>query len=58
MYHSSATLLPDGSVFVAGSNPNVDVIDDWNNASYVHKVSEPLKMFEIIHQADKSPSFV
>jgi hypothetical protein len=25
MYHSSATLLPDGSVFVAGSNPNSDV---------------------------------
>ena len=25
MYHSSALLLPDGSVMVAGSNPNVDV---------------------------------
>ncbi|KAF5368716.1 hypothetical protein D9615_010316 [Tricholomella constricta] len=25
MYHSSAILLPDGSVLVAGSNPNVDV---------------------------------
>lgn len=25
MYHSTATLLYDGSVFVAGSNPNVDV---------------------------------
>lgn len=25
MYHSSALLLPDGSVFVAGSNPNADV---------------------------------
>ncbi|KAL5507236.1 hypothetical protein ACEPAH_6692 [Sanghuangporus vaninii] len=24
MYHSSATLLPDGSVFVTGSNPNAD----------------------------------
>jgi len=24
MYHSAATLLPDGSVFVAGSNPNAD----------------------------------
>jgi hypothetical protein len=24
MYHSSATLLPDGSVFVGGSNPNSD----------------------------------
>ncbi|KAF9482234.1 copper radical oxidase [Pholiota conissans] len=26
MYHSSALLLPDGSVFVSGSNPNPDVI--------------------------------
>ncbi|KAH9985645.1 glyoxal oxidase [Russula compacta] len=25
MYHSSAVLLPDGSVMVAGSNPNIDV---------------------------------
>ncbi|KAI0051619.1 copper radical oxidase, partial [Auriscalpium vulgare] len=25
LYHSSAVLLPDGSVFVAGSNPNIDV---------------------------------
>lgn len=25
LYHSSALLLPDGSVMVAGSNPNVDV---------------------------------
>ncbi|OBZ70682.1 Galactose oxidase [Grifola frondosa] len=24
MYHSSASLLPDGSVYVAGSNPNAD----------------------------------
>jgi len=24
MYHSSATLLPDGSVFISGSNPNAD----------------------------------
>ncbi|CUA72303.1 hypothetical protein RSOLAG22IIIB_00968 [Rhizoctonia solani] len=26
MYHSAATLLPDGSVFVSGSNPNADFI--------------------------------
>ncbi|KAI0287184.1 glyoxal oxidase [Russula brevipes] len=25
MYHSSAILLPDGSVMIAGSNPNIDV---------------------------------
>ncbi|KAH9002019.1 glyoxal oxidase [Lactarius hatsudake] len=27
MYHSTASLLPDGSVLVAGSNPNSDYID-------------------------------
>lgn len=26
MYHSSATLLPDGSVFSSGSNPNADFV--------------------------------
>ena len=26
MYHSAATLLPDGSVFVSGSNPNPDTV--------------------------------
>ena len=26
MYHSSATLLPDGSIFSSGSNPNADFI--------------------------------
>lgn len=25
MYHSTATLLPDGRVMIAGSNPNADV---------------------------------
>jgi len=28
MYHSSATLLPDGSVFIAGSNPHADFTPD------------------------------
>ncbi|CAE6410335.1 unnamed protein product [Rhizoctonia solani] len=26
MYHSAATLLPDGSVFISGSNPNADFV--------------------------------
>jgi len=26
LYHSSATLLPDGSVFISGSNPNPDFV--------------------------------
>lgn len=28
MYHSTASLLPDGSVIVAGSNPNADYTPD------------------------------
>jgi hypothetical protein len=45
MYHSTATLLSDGSVFVAGSNPNVDVIDDSNNASYVFHTEYRVERF-------------
>ena len=26
MYHSSATLLPDGSILSSGSNPNADYV--------------------------------
>lgn len=33
----AATILPDGSVFIAGSNPNADVITEANNASYPFK---------------------
>ncbi|GAA5992539.1 hypothetical protein JCM5350_008272 [Sporobolomyces pararoseus] len=45
MYHSTATLLFDGSVFVAGSNPNVDVINDQNNASYVFHTEYRIERF-------------
>ncbi|GAA5830418.1 hypothetical protein JCM3766R1_002709 [Sporobolomyces carnicolor] len=45
MYHSTATLLYDGSVFVAGSNPNVDVIDDQNNASYIFHTEYRVERF-------------
>ncbi|GAA5962707.1 hypothetical protein JCM3765_006173 [Sporobolomyces pararoseus] len=45
MYHSTATLLFDGSVFVAGSNPNVDVINDQNNASYVFHTEYRVERF-------------
>ncbi|KAG8925018.1 hypothetical protein FRC02_009973 [Tulasnella sp. 418] len=34
MYHSSATILPDGSVFVSGSNPNPDYVDPSTGAKY------------------------
>ncbi|KAK4698401.1 hypothetical protein P7C70_g7874, partial [Phenoliferia sp. Uapishka_3] len=45
MYHSSATLLPDGSVFIAGSNPNPDVITEANNASYPYKTEYRAERF-------------
>ncbi|SCZ96458.1 BZ3500_MvSof-1268-A1-R1_Chr8-2g10206 [Microbotryum saponariae] len=45
MYHSSATLLADGSVFLAGSNPNADVITEFNNASYPYKTEYRAEIF-------------
>lgn len=40
LYHSTALLLPDGSVFVAGSNPNVDV-----NTSTVYPTTYDSEIF-------------
>ncbi|SCV67311.1 BQ2448_5957 [Microbotryum intermedium] len=37
MYHSTASLLADGSVVVAGSNPNGDVVTEENNSTYLFK---------------------
>jgi hypothetical protein len=45
LYHSSATLLPDGSVFIAGSNPNADVITEENNPTYVYKTEYRAEIF-------------
>ncbi|GAA5839666.1 hypothetical protein JCM9279_005134 [Rhodotorula babjevae] len=45
MYHSVATLLNDGSVWVGGSNPNVDVITPENNASYPFKTEFRVERF-------------
>lgn len=37
MYHSVATLLPDGSVFVSGSNPNAGMfVALWVISSITH----------------------
>ncbi|GAA5992156.1 hypothetical protein JCM11641_003258 [Rhodosporidiobolus odoratus] len=41
LYHSVATLVKDGSVWIGGSNPNVDVITEQNNATYPYKVRWP-----------------
>lgn len=43
MYHSSATLLPDGSVMVSGSNPNSD---------YVNKTMEPQAVYVTQYQVE------
>jgi hypothetical protein len=40
LYHSSAMLLPDGSVMVAGSNPNVDV-----NTSTIYPTTYQAEIF-------------
>ncbi|KAG8896391.1 hypothetical protein FRB99_008918 [Tulasnella sp. 403] len=34
MYHSSSTLLPDGSVWISGSNPNPDFVSPSSGAKY------------------------
>ncbi|GJN94121.1 hypothetical protein Rhopal_007195-T1 [Rhodotorula paludigena] len=45
MYHSVASLLRDGSVWVGGSNPNADLISDENNATYVFKTELRVERF-------------
>jgi hypothetical protein len=38
MYHSTANLLPDGSILVAGSNPNADFTDEqWRSRTDVDR---------------------
>ena len=57
LYHSTATLLPDGSVFIAGSNPNADVIDDANNATYVYKTEYRAEIFYPDYYDQTRPTF-
>ncbi|GAA5912661.1 hypothetical protein JCM6882_004705 [Rhodosporidiobolus microsporus] len=45
MYHSSATILPDGSVFIAGSSPSADVITEENNSTYPYKTEYRAERF-------------
>ncbi|ORY73590.1 hypothetical protein BCR35DRAFT_333603 [Leucosporidium creatinivorum] len=45
MYHSVATLIPDGSIFIAGSNPNADVITEENNSTYLYKTEYRSEIF-------------
>ncbi|CAE6418233.1 Galactose oxidase Short=GAO [Rhizoctonia solani AG-1 IB] len=43
MYHSAATLLPDGSVFISGSNPNADFIGP--NMGYKYPTEYRVELF-------------
>ncbi|SCZ96460.1 BZ3500_MvSof-1268-A1-R1_Chr8-2g10207 [Microbotryum saponariae] len=45
MYHSSATLLSEGSVLVAGSNPNGDVTTEENNPTVPFKTEYRAEKF-------------
>ncbi|GAA5944057.1 hypothetical protein JCM10213_008985 [Rhodosporidiobolus nylandii] len=45
LYHSASLLLPDGSVFIAGSNPNADVITEENNSTYLYKTEYRAEIF-------------
>lgn len=50
MYHSSATLLPDGSVAVSGSNPNADYVSPkqippFPNANYKYFTEYRIEIF-------------
>lgn len=50
LYHSSATLMADGSIFNAGSNPNADYIPrsgfvDSNGISYKYPTEYRVEMF-------------
>jgi hypothetical protein len=50
MYHSSAVLLPDGSVAVSGSNPNADYVSpsatpDFPNANYKYFTEYSVEIF-------------
>ncbi|KGB75973.2 glyoxal oxidase [Cryptococcus deuterogattii R265] len=45
MYHSSASLLPDGNVIISGSNPNADYVDAVNNASYTYFTQYQVEIF-------------
>ncbi|WWD21146.1 hypothetical protein CI109_105627 [Kwoniella shandongensis] len=45
MYHSTATLLPDGTVLVSGSNPNADYVNQENNATYTYFTQYQVEVF-------------
>lgn len=60
LYHSSATLMADGSIFNAGSNPNADYIPysgyvDQRGISYTYPTEYRVEMFYPDYYADSRP---
>ncbi|ODN74427.1 hypothetical protein L202_06824 [Cryptococcus amylolentus CBS 6039] len=45
MYHSTASLLPDGTVIISGSNPNADYVSAEYNASYTYFTQYQVEIF-------------
>ncbi|WWC73126.1 uncharacterized protein I206_107092 [Kwoniella pini CBS 10737] len=45
MYHSVASLLPDGSVIVSGSNPNADYVNKEQNTTYTYFTQYQVEIF-------------
>ncbi|WVQ63929.1 uncharacterized protein L199_002085 [Kwoniella botswanensis] len=45
MYHSVASLLPDGSVIVSGSNPNADYVSKELNTTYTYFTQYQVEIF-------------
>ncbi|KAF8894230.1 copper radical oxidase [Gymnopilus junonius] len=56
MYHSTATLLPDGSVFISGSNPNPDFASSEDRrpqpVGLISKLSYGGPSFDVMLDAD------
>jgi len=60
MYHSSAVLLPDGSVAVSGSNPNADVVlpdrvPSFPNGNYKYYTEYAVEIFYPDYYAKPRP---
>ena len=45
MYHSSATLLPDGTVMISGSNPNADYVSKADHPTYQYWTQYQVEIF-------------
>ncbi|KAH8814623.1 glyoxal oxidase [Flagelloscypha sp. PMI_526] len=53
MYHSSATLLPDGAIFISGSNPNSDF--RANNTNYPYPTEYRTELFYPWYYSKRRP---